>query len=163
MKFYNRENEISFLNKVTERSLTRSHFTLIVGRRRIGKTCLLMKTYEEKRAAYLFVAKKSEAMLCAEFMETIKESLTIPLFGEIKDFKTLFEALLVASQNEPFTLIIDEFQEFYNINSSVYSDMQNLWDRYKEKSRMNLIVCGSVYSLMKHIFENSKEPMRKLF
>ena len=60
------------------------------------------------------------------------------------------------STERHFTLIIDEFQEFFNINSSVYSDMQNIWDEYKEKSKLNLIVCGSVYSLMKRIFENAK-------
>jgi len=26
----------------------------------------------------------------------------------------------------PFNLVIDEFQEFYNINESIYSDLQNL-------------------------------------
>ena len=58
-----------------------------------------------------------------------------------------------------FNLVIDEFQEFYNINESVYSDMQNLWDQYRKKSRMNLIVSGSIYSLMQKIFQNSKEPL----
>lgn len=60
---------------------------------------------------------------------------------------------------EHFTLIIDEFQEFYQINDGVYSDMQNLWDRYKSTSKMNLVLSGSVYSLMKKIFENAKEPL----
>lgn len=37
--------------------------------------------------------------------------------------------------------------------------MQNIWDQYRMKSRMNLIVSGSVYSLMQKIFQNSKEPL----
>ena len=64
----------------------------------------------------------------------------------------------MASQR-PFNLVIDEFQEFYNINESVYSDMQNIWDTYHKKSKMNLIVSGSVYSLMQNIFQNKKEPL----
>jgi len=63
------------------------------------------------------------------------------------------------SQSKSFTLVIDEFQEFLNINSSIYSDMQNIWDEYKEKSKMNLILSGSIYSLMKKIFEDKKEPL----
>lgn len=63
------------------------------------------------------------------------------------------------SVSRAFNLVIDEFQEFYNINESVYSDMQNLWDQYRRKSRMNLIVSGSIYSLMQKIFQNSKEPL----
>lgn len=58
-----------------------------------------------------------------------------------------------------FNLVIDEFQEFYNINESVYSDMQNIWDTYRKKTKMNLIVAGSVYSLMQKIFQHHKEPL----
>lgn len=59
----------------------------------------------------------------------------------------------------PFNLIIDEFQEFFNINPSIYSEMQHYWDINKDKSRMNLLLSGSVYSLMQKIFQNSKEPL----
>jgi len=37
--------------------------------------------------------------------------------------------------------------------------MQNAWDSNKEKSRINLIPCGSIYSMMTRIFENAKEPL----
>ena len=63
------------------------------------------------------------------------------------------------ASRKPFNLVIDEFQEFYNINESVYSDMQNIWDTYRKKSKMNLIVSGSIYSLMQKIFQNNKEPL----
>jgi AAA+ ATPase superfamily predicted ATPase len=63
------------------------------------------------------------------------------------------------SKTTPFILIIDEFQEFLQINSAVYSDMQNIWDSYKDESKMNLVLSGSIYSLMKKIFEDKKEPL----
>jgi len=63
------------------------------------------------------------------------------------------------SKTRHFTLIIDEFQEFLYTNPSIYSDMQNIWDSKKGESKINLILCGSIYSLMKKIFENSKEPL----
>jgi AAA+ ATPase superfamily predicted ATPase len=37
--------------------------------------------------------------------------------------------------------------------------MQNIWDTYKNKSKIHLILCGSVYSLMKKVFENAHEPL----
>lgn len=37
--------------------------------------------------------------------------------------------------------------------------MQNIWDSKKNESSINLLLCGSVYSLMSKIFENSKEPL----
>jgi len=66
---------------------------------------------------------------------------------------------MLLSQTQHFTLIIDEFQEFANINSSVFSEIQNFWDSYKDNSKINLIFCGSIYSMMKRIFESYKEPL----
>jgi AAA+ ATPase superfamily predicted ATPase len=63
------------------------------------------------------------------------------------------------SQQINFTLVIDEFQEFRNVNPSVFSDMQNIWDATKDNSKINLILCGSIYAMMKRIFESSKEPL----
>ena len=37
--------------------------------------------------------------------------------------------------------------------------MQNIWDSNKARSKINLIFCGSIYSMMTRIFENSKEPL----
>lgn len=63
------------------------------------------------------------------------------------------------SKTRHFTLVIDEFQEFNSVNPSVYSDMQNIWDNKKKESNINLILCGSAYSLMSRIFEHTKEPL----
>ena len=64
-----------------------------------------------------------------------------------------------AENGYPVQKVEQGFQEFYNINESVYSDMQNIWDIYRKKSKMNLIVSGSIYSLMQKIFQNKKEPL----
>lgn len=159
MKFYNREKELEVLDKIEKLSLKQAQMTFVVGRRRIGKTSLLVKATENKEVLYFFVAKKSEVLLCSEFVEQIKQKLQVPLFGEIKTFKEVFAFLIELSKSRSFTLIIDEFQEFYSVNSSVFSDMQNCWDANKNDSKLNLILCGSVYSIMTKIFENSKEPL----
>jgi len=157
MKFYNREKELQNLKDIQISSLESSKMTVIVGRRRIGKTKLIKEAYKEK--VYLFVSKKNETLLCSEFVDIIEASLEVKVFGEFKSFKNLFEYLMNLSITTPFTLVIDEFQEFLQINSSVYSDMQNIWDEYKDKSKMNLVLSGSIYSLMKKIFEDKKEPL----
>ena len=112
-----------------------------------------------KKSIYLFVSRKNEALLCEEFITIIQNELDIKIFGEFKKFKELFEYLMVLSKTTSFTLVIDEFQEFLQINNTIYSDMQNIWDSYKDDSKMNLILSGSIYSLMKKIFEDKKEPL----
>ena len=159
MKFYNREKELSLLSSIEKRSHQAAQLTFMVGRRRIGKTSLLVKAQAHTTCLYFFVAKKNESLLCAEFQEVIKQKLQIPIFGTLNTFRDLFGLLMEVSKKQSFTLIIDEFQEFSSINSSIYSDMQNIWDIENSGSKINLIACGSVYSMMTRIFENAKEPL----
>ena len=157
MKFYNREKELKNLRDIELSSKISSKMTVIVGRRRIGKTKLIQEAYKEK--VYLFVSKKNEVLLCEEFVSIIQNSLDVKVFGQITQFKDLFEYLMALAKTQQFTLVIDEFQEFLQINDTIYSDMQNIWDRYKDNSKMNLVLSGSIYSLMKKIFEDKKEPL----
>jgi AAA+ ATPase superfamily predicted ATPase len=136
-----------------------SRLTVVTGRRRIGKTSLIMKAVEGQSTVYLFVGRKNEATLCSEFIPMITQSLNAFVPPEIRTFRSLFQFLMELAINRPFNLVIDEFQEFTGINESVYSDMQNIWDTYRKKSNINLIVSGSVYSLMQKIFQNKKEPL----
>lgn len=159
MKFYNRESELILLANIRKEALNESKMTFVVGRRRIGKTSLLLKSVENQKFLYLFVSKKDEVLLCQDFSNEITNQLGITVFGEIKTFAVLFDFLISQSKINPFTLIIDEFQEFYYINSAIYSEMQKIWDLKSKDSKLNLILCGSVYSLMTKIFENSKEPL----
>jgi len=157
MKFYNRTKELTYLKNISDDAKISSRMTVIVGRRRIGKTKLIKEAY--KKSIYLFVSRKNEALLCEEFITIIQNELDIKIFGEFKKFKELFEYLMVLSKSTSFTLVIDEFQEFLQINHTIYSDMQNIWDSYKDDSKMNLILSGSIFSLMKKIFEDKKEPL----
>ena len=159
MIFYNRDNELQILKEVKKASLLSSKMTFVVGRRRIGKTKLILKSAENDTFLYFFIARKDEKLLCAEFIEEAQNKLGIKIFGNIEKFKDLFELLITSSKKKPFTLIIDEFQEFNRINPSVFSELQNIWDINKDNTKLNLILSGSVYSIMKKIFEHSKEPL----
>ena len=159
MKFYNREKEISRLLEIQKRSLDNAQMTVVTGRRRIGKTQLLLRATEGQPTLYFFVARKAENFLCQDFAQEVRDKLSIPILGEINSFGELFRFLMELSKEHAFNLIIDEFQEFYNIAPSVYSDIQHHWDVNKDYSKMNLLLSGSVHSLMHKIFQNSKEPL----
>lgn len=160
MKFYNRTKELAELQRIRDLSFKdHSRLTVVTGRRRIGKTSLVIKSVENIPTVYLFIGRKNEASLCAEFTAIISQSLDVFVPEGINTFRSLFRYLMELATNRFFNLIIDEFQEFYNINESVYSDMQNIWDQYRQKTKMNLIVSGSIYSLMQKIFQHSKEPL----
>src|SRR3990167_1659118 len=121
MEFYNRSDELKLLAQLEEDSKSTAHMTILTGRRRIGKTQLLFEAYQNSCWVYLFVARKSEPLLCEEFVREIETSLHIKILGEFKDFVALFEYLMEYATKTPLTLVIDEFQEFYQVNPSVYS------------------------------------------
>ncbi len=158
MRFYNREHEISTLRSMEVKANDSAQMSFIVGRRRVGKTKLILACFQEQ-LVYFFVSKKSERLLCEEFRLQIQSGLGVTVYGEFTQFSTLFEYVLELSKTRHFTLAIDEFQEFFSINPAIYSEIQNLWDRYKDHSTLNLVLSGSIYSLMHKIFEHAKEPL----
>jgi AAA+ ATPase superfamily predicted ATPase len=158
MKFHNRTPEITALQSIEQVSAETAQMTMMVGRRRVGKTTLLKNAFSSAPFLYFFVAKKNEILLCDEFSREINEKLGIPI-GSYSSFSELFKAVMQLSQRINFTLVIDEFQEFRTLNPSIFNDMQNIWDSTKDNSKINLVLCGSIYSMMKRIFENSKEPL----
>ena len=159
MKFYDREEEIAFLRKERQTAETVARFTVVTGRRRIGKTTLIKTAYEDEPFVYFFVARKAEPDLCEAFLEEIGEKLGIPTLGGSRHFSDIFRYLMQLSQSRSFTLVIDEFQDFYRVNRAVFSEMQDIWDKYEKTSHINLIVCGSIYSMMQKIFKDKKEPL----
>lgn len=159
MKFFDRTEELATLNDVLQLSKSNAQFTVVTGRRRIGKTSLVWKAYEQEPILYFFVARKAESDLCTDYLQEIENKLKIPTLGRIERFAMIFEFIMKISIDRPITLFIDEFQEFFRINKSVYSDMQRIWDMYHTKARINLIVCGSIYSMMTKIFKDKKEPL----
>ena len=132
--------------------------TILKGRRRIGKTSLLMEAYGDEDFLYFFVARKNEADLCTDFAEEISRYLGLTLPGGASSFESIFRFLMEVAQTRPLTLVIDEFQDFLRINESVFSAMQRDWDRLKGKARINLVVSGSINRMMEQIFA-SDQPL----
>lgn len=159
MKFYDRIEEIATLRKIRSNANENAQFTVITGRRRIGKTSLVLKAYEDSPMLYFFVGRKAESLLCEEFRKEIEDKLSLKMGGTSANFAELFDYVMNLSQSRNFTLFIDEFQNFERVNTGIFSDIQKTWDLYHSSSKINLVVCGSVYSMMVKIFRDSKEPL----
>jgi hypothetical protein len=159
MKFYDREEEMEILQQNDAQAETSAVFTVMMGRRRVGKTSLILHALEGKPHAYLFVSRDSEAILCRKFQESLQQQLGIEVYGTLTSFRSLFEVILQESTRRHFTVVLDEFQTLYRINPAIFSEMQDLWDRYHTRSRLHLMVCGSIQSLMRRIFERENEPL----
>ena len=158
MKFYDRENEKSVFGDVLRQSRQEGRMTVLMGRRRIGKTELSQRC-GDATVLYFFVGKKAETLLCQDYVREIREKLDAPILGTPTSFSEVFRFVLQLAESRPFTLVIDEFQNFLKINPSIFSDIQRDWDLHKRSSHLNLIISGSVFTLMTKIFEDKEEPL----
>ena len=159
MRFYDREKEIEVLRKNWGKSAKRSLFTVMIGRRRIGKTMLLLKTEQEQKMLYLYVSKDNERVLVEKFQKAADEVLGLHIYGHLETFAQFFEQIMEYGKEHHFTIVFDEFQNFLKVNPAIPSHIQDIWDRYHESTTVNLVACGSIYSMMRKIFDNDDEPL----
>lgn len=163
-KFYDRENEMGRLHDMQQQAFSDcSRFVVLTGRRRVGKTSLVYRLMEETKeqapGLYFFVGRKTEATLVRTFCEEVRTRLDEYVPEGIVSFRSLLQLLLEIGKRRRFTLFIDEFQEFDNVNADVFSDIQELWDRYKKETNVCLIVSGSIFRLMEKIFKDEGQPL----
>ncbi len=160
MRFFDRTQQLSELREMRKRSEdSHSMLTVVTGRRRIGKTTLIDKAMDGEPYLYFFVGKKNEAVLCDTFAAEIRAKLGLFVPQGVRSFRDIFSILMQEGGHRTFTVAIDEFQNFSDVNPSIFSDIQDIWDRYRLNTRVNLIVSGSVYSLMTKLFRDKKEPL----
>lgn len=159
MRFYDRTEQLAALRQMRELAYEGySRMTVVTGRRRIGKTTLIREVYGDEPFVYLFVGKKSEAVLCEEFCEEFREKTGV-FVPPMSAFRDVFRFFMEEGKRRRYTLVFDEFQNFLEVNPAVYSDIQNWWDQVQKESHVNMVVSGSVYSLMEKLFKDRKEPL----
>ena len=86
MRFFDRKEEIASLQEIGRQARENAQFTVVTGRRRIGKTMLVRKAYEDEPMLYFFVARKAEGDLCEDYRLEIENKLGVPTMGRPERF-----------------------------------------------------------------------------
>lgn len=154
MKFYFREKELELLEKLNQ---NRPTFTVIYGKRRVGKTELIKQFSKNKKTFYIYVDNnKPEEELLKEYTKLLNEEILNDEFNiNFKNFKDFLKFIL--KQN--IIIVFDEFQRFIKINPSIINYFQEILDLQENKA--NLIVSGSAYGMIKKIFIENEAPLFK--
>lgn len=159
MRFYNRNSELKQLEWLSNLALDSAQMTVITGRRRVGKTELIVKFLEgATNGVYFFVARKKINILSQEFNSQLKQINPL-VSGEPSTFDEFLKNLFETSVTKPVVAVFDEFQNFKYVDPSVFSVFQKFWDQYHKKAKINLIFIGSMLSMMEKIFSGKKEPL----
>ena len=156
MKFYNRAYELNELERVRKLCSKSMHFTIISGRRRVGKTELVKKFCSGREHFYFFIGRKNPSLLLEELSSIAKTKVTP--FPTITKFDEWLEFFL-NNVKKGTIIFFDEFQNFKYVDESIFSDFQKVFDKYRTKLQIHIIVAGSHITLMNKIFSDSKEPL----
>ena len=156
--FVGRKKELDELEKYYKEDSF--HFAVIYGRRRVGKTTLLNKFRENKKSVY-FVAAETTARENLEMLSVQILSVLAPQAPR-NPFNSFMEALeycFKAAEKKRYILILDEYPYLAQSDRAVSSLLQAMIDRFHEKSRLFLILCGSSMSFMENQVLGYKSPL----
>jgi AAA+ ATPase superfamily predicted ATPase len=153
MEFVDRNDESSRLRRLLDGS--KSSFTVVYGRRRLGKSTLITRMLGEKDIYYL--SDRTEAPFQREMLSKIVATL-IPGFDQAvyPNWKSFFDTLNNRT-TERFTLCIDEFPYLVNSSPELPSVLQNRID--SKQMKFNLILCGSSQQLMYGMALDATSPL----
>ena len=150
IKLYGRERELGLLRRLREPFLA-----VIYGRRRIGKTSLVLKFLEGRPHLYFFVnPKKPPHLLLEEYGEALRRAAELPGYVRFRTWDEFFEALFSLRGH---VVAFDEFQWFMEVAPEVPYMLQRFWDVKAEKP--SIIVTGSVVGLVKRLVAEAGSPL----
>lgn len=158
MEFLNRENELARLDSVITPN---SAFVVIWGRRRVGKTRLLLEWITKHKGLY-WVADESASTVQRQYLaETLEKFL--PGFASVQypDWTTFFSRL--ARDAEHFNwrgpLVIDEFPYLVIDSPELPSILQRFIDHEAKKAKLILVISGSSQRMMHNLVLDASEPL----
>ncbi len=156
--FIGRERELATLNKLY--ASNKFEFTVIYGRRRVGKTALINQFIEGKNAIYFMGVESNAKQNLENFSKSIIEYNTgIETETSFLSFQAALEYVFKLSEKERLILAIDEYPYVARSSKSLASTLQLLIDKYKDSSKLMLILCGSSMSYMEDHVLAYKAPL----
>ncbi|NJE10471.1 ATP-binding protein [Thermococcus sp. MAR1] len=155
--FINRKTELSMLRERLGRG--KAEFIVVYGRRRVGKTALLLEFLRQNGGVYLLARETSEAENLRRFSQRIAEHFNDGFLAKnpFQSWDAFFEYLSQKSK-ERLIVIIDEFPYLVKANPALPSIIQEYWDLKLSKSLIYLIICGSSVSMMERLL-GYKSPL----
>ena len=156
--FIGREREVAALDRLYESN--KFEFAVIYGRRRVGKTALINHFIDNKEAIYFMGVESNEKQNLENFSKSIIEySSGIEAKTSFLSFQAALEYVFKLSERKRLILVIDEYPYVARSSKSLASTLQLLIDKYKDTSKLMLILCGSSMSYMEDEVLAYKSPL----
>lgn len=153
-KFFGRQRDIDDLNDVINRK--KAHFILVYGRRRVGKTTLILQWAKQtgRPIIYWAAARDIPSQIRYEFTRALwawaYPGVEAPRFDSW-DAVLGLSARLIGDQ--PVIWIMDEFAYAAESDPSLPSYLQAAWDHHFKDRNITLVLAGSHIGMMVNLMK----------
>ena len=160
MTFIGRTRELELLKRELNRP--RPSLLVIYGRRRVGKSTLILESLHEQRFVYYQASRVTDDDNLNLFKQNLETGLGAdPILASLTDWSGIFAYLAtLASKQAGLSVVLDEFPYLCEANSALPSLLQAAWDRIRVANpHFNLILCGSSIGFMEDLLAE-RNPLR---
>jgi len=158
--FVGRAAELTLLEK--QYSGTAGALVPVYGRRRVGKSELILRFLRGKRAVYHVGKTAPAALQLKEFLADAARVLEEPLLAHVPatDWRAALLAVAERTKGKKLILAFDEFQWLAGASPELPSVLQELWDRsWRSGGSVMVILCGSYVGFMEREVLGKKSPL----
>jgi AAA+ ATPase superfamily predicted ATPase len=160
-RFIDREREQQSLTEMW--NWAGAQFLVLYGRRRTGKTVLLLHFAQDKPCIYWLASQSSAAYLLRGFSQAlwryanpdvpVEESFSFP------SWETAFRYAADLARGSRLMLIVDEFPYAVDADPSLPSLLQGAWDQHLKGTQVFLALAGSHVGMMERYVLAYRAPL----
>jgi hypothetical protein len=162
-KFLDRQRELELLDRLWNSS--HAEFLILYGRRRIGKTALLIEWIRRRsqRTLYWVASPTSAAAQLRSFSQAVynfsSPEAPAPDTFTYATWEQAFQQVAALAEKERLALFIDEFTYLLEVTPGIAGQLQNLWDHLLSQRNFFLCLSGSHLGMMKREFLSYQAPL----
>lgn len=148
--FYGRKTQKNNLLKMIDKNEQMT--ALIYGRRRVGKSELIKQVLRETKIKSIYYECKqtTQSNNVDSLAEIIGDAFEFPK-PSFKDIEDVLDFLFKKAEKTKLILVLDEYPYLRENVKGIDSIIQSIIDKYKDTSKMKLIICGSYVDTMKEL------------
>ena len=158
--FVDREQELAFLNRVAARQRPGpAQLILLYGRRRVGKTELLLHWSQQSGIPTTYwTAEKEPAALQRRKLFAALTRMPLQYSPIFASWSELWDAVAQRIGDERQILVLDELPYAIESDPAMLSALQHAWDRLFQRMRSIIVLCGSQIRTME-LLQASQSPL----
>ncbi len=159
MRFLDREREMARLNALVQRRA--SGLAVLWGRRRVGKTRLLVEWCRSHEGLYTVADLSAESIQRRYLAEAVATRFPGLVDGEYRDWRGFFRALTREAQRESWTgpLVLDEFPYLVESSPALSTALQSWIDGEGREAGLLTVIAGSSQHMMQGLALHASSPL----